>query len=498
MTNYLTNQQAKFHHFSIYDLLDRNGTLEKAYDLMEAYQLQWLKSHKRGGMVASVYDVLQAILSLMPKTMEEIRQEQPKVFKDTVEQEHFFCFTNNVYLAKMLNRQQSRPVLQGKERTVRRAIQKLLDAKILLQKVNFLHTGVYNPKPFEQCADGRGKFKLILNPAVLVWGQTTAEVATGEQKSDCPSPTDFPITRTSCPQSIILVNTELKEQYTKTHHGMMDKVSAKADDYSLINNGTVQKGKHNPTQNQNLVAENVVQKVFIPTDFSNKEQFYAQQLFEQARAALWQGKVFNQQQSQQAVELISSHFRQLKVDLEQFRAKKIKQFTQSSYYLGLADNPKHQKRILNQWFAKKLPQVGPAALQILSEAIQKQRENGLKHQYLDYLYQPNTYFNSDYWQRALKYSKDDWNTIHTKFSDKNSSLIYYQMVMEHIHQSQSKVVTALGEGTSQQFARSTTEQAWKKLQLLLQKAPPQVSATQRAKLLQKFNDRIKPLFHNQL
>jgi hypothetical protein len=498
MTNSILAPTAKFHHFSIYDLLDRNQTLEKAYDRMEAYQHQWLQQHKRGGMVASVYDVLQAILSLMPKTMEEIRQEQPKVFEDAIEQQHFFCFTNNVYLAKMLNKQQARPVLQGKGRTVRRAIQKLLDAKVLLHKVNFIHTGIYNPKPFEQCPDGRGKFKLIFNPALLIWGKTTAEAIAGAPKSDTPRPSDFPITRTSCPQSIILVNTELKEQYTKTHHEMMDKVSTKADDKLLINQGTVQEGKPKSPPKPNLESGKSAQKVFIPTNLENKAEFFAQQLFEQARVALWQGKIFNQQQSQHAVELIGSHFRQIQTDLEQFRAQKIQQFVQSSYYQGLSNNPKHQKRILNNWFSKKLPQVATAALQIMSEAIQKQRENGLKHHYLEHLFAPGQYFSSPYWLKALEYSKKDWNTIQTKYSDKNSSLVYYQLVMEHIHQSQSKIVEALRDGTSPQFARSTTEQAWKKLQLLLQKAPPEVSTAQRTKLQQKFNDRIKPLFHNQI
>lgn len=485
----------KFHHFSIYDLLDRNATLEKIYDLMEIYQRTWLRTHKRGGMVSSVHDVLQAILSLMPRTMEAMKAEQPKVFDASVHEQQFFCFANNEYLATMVNKQAARPLLQISGRTVRSCIQKLLAAKILVQKVNFMHTGKDYPLPMHEDPAGRGKFKLILNPQLLVWGETEANEALGSAHSDHAQPLDSADIRTSFPQMTILDNIETIKQYNKTPAGFVDKASASAELNHKINLGAEQGSKSTSNCNPNYLPPNFSQKVFIPS--SNKADFLARQLFEQARVALWNGKIFNVAQTEQAIDMLRSHLRLTEDHVRMFRKQKLEQFKDSDYYKGLAKNPKHQWKMLNEWFAKKLPNIELSALRIVSEAIQKQRENALKNDYMDKIFKPTQYFISKYWERALDYSKDDFATIYTKFSPKNRSLSYYQMVMEQINQAHTSALQALQDGSTQ-YAMNVTEKAWRKLRGMIAQAPPVMSQAQKQKLIQKFKDRLQPIFSNQL
>lgn len=490
--------KTKFHQLSIYDLLDRNATLEKAYDLMEIYQRKWLRTHKRGGMVASVHDVLQAIISIMPRTMEDMKKEQPNVFGLAVYSQEFFCFTNNEYLASMVNRQAARPILQISGRTVRNCIKKLLEAKILTQKVNFVHTGKNYPEPMHEDPTGRGYFKLVLNKNLLVWGETTEEVVGEAAQSDnlgSPINTD---TLPSFPQMYsILDNKDTLKQY-KTPAGIVDKASAIAELNSSANGYTEQGSKLNlPTVPNNLPI-NFAPKVFIPTKTTDKEEFFAQQLFEQARVALWGGKNFNTIQEVQAIDFLRSHLRLTRDFVQHFRKQKIDQFKDSAYYKGLAKNPKHQWKILNEWFVSKLPKTELSAVRIVAEAIQKQRENGLKRGYLDKLYAPQFYFISDNWNKALDYSKDDFMKLYTQFSAKNRSLSYYQTVMEHINKSHTATLKALKDGTTPQYAMNVTEKAWRKIRSLIAQAPPEVSQEQKDKLIRKFKDRLQPIFSNQI
>ncbi|WMX13205.1 MULTISPECIES: hypothetical protein [unclassified Aureispira] len=485
----------KFHQFSIYDLLDRKASLEKIYDLMEIYQRKWLRTHKRGGMVSSVHDVLQAILSLMPRTMEAMKTEQPNVFDWSIHQQEFFCFANNEYLATMVNQQAARPLLQISGRTVRSCIQKLLEAKILVQKVNFMHTGKAYPLPMHEDPRGRGKFKLILNYELLVWGEIEANEALGSSRSDAAQPLDAADRRTSFPQMSILDNIDTLKQYNTTPTGVVDKASASAELNHKIISGAEQGSKSISNCPPNLLPNNFVQKVFIPS--SNKEDFLARQLFEQARVALWGGKNFNVAQTEQAVDLLRSHLRLVEDHVRLFRKQKLEQFKDSAYFKGLAKNPKYQWKMLNEWFAKKLPNIELSALRIVSEAIQKQRENALKNDYMDKIFAPTQYFISKHWDRALGYSKDDFNTIYTKFSPKNRSLSYYQMVMEQINQAHTSALQALQDGKTP-YAMRVTEKAWRKLRGMIAQAPPCMSAAQKQKLIRKFKDRLQPIFSNQL
>ncbi|BDS12366.1 hypothetical protein [Aureispira anguillae] len=485
----------KFHQFSIYDLLDRNQTLEKVYDLMEIYQKKWRRSHKRGGMVSSVHDVLQAILSLMPRTMEAMKTEQSNVFDLAVQEQQFFCFANNEYLATMVNKQAARPLLQISGRTVRSCIQKLLAAKILVKKVNFLATGKDYPKPMHEHPAGRGKFKLILNSEVLVWGQTEANSSLDAPNLDNALPLDSADNTTSFPQMTILDNIDTLKQYNRTPTGSVNKASANAELKHSTNSGAEQGSKSISNSNANNLPRNFTQKVFIPS--TNKEEFLTRQLFEQARAGLWNGKNFNVAQTQQAVDLLRSHLRLTEDYVRLFRKQKLEQFKDSAYYKGLAKNPKHQWKMLNDWFAKKLPNVELSALRIVAEALQKQRENALKNDYMDKIFAPTQYFISKHWERALDYSKADFATIYTKFSPKNRSLSYYQMVMEQVNQAHTSALQAIQDGSTQ-YAINVTEKAWRKVRGMIAQAPPGVSQAQKNKLIQKFKDRLQPIFSNQL
>lgn len=487
--------QTKFHHFSIYDLLDRNASLEKIYDLMEVYQKQWLRTHKRGGMVSSIHDVLQVILSLMPRTMEAMKTEQKSVFDLAIHEQEFFCFANNEYLATMVNKQAARPLLQISGRTVQSCIKKLLAAKILVKKINFMHTGKEYPKPMHEYPAGRGKFKLILNPQLLVWGEVEANDSLGSAHSDNPTPSISSDIKTSFPQMTILDNIDTIKQYNRTPTGSVDKASANAELNHLINSSAEQGSKSISNSNANNLPSNFREKVFIPS--SNKEEFLARQLFEQARAGLWNGKNFNVAQTQQAVDLLRSHLRLTEDYVRLFRKQKLEQFKDSAYYKGLGKNPKHQWKMLNEWFAKKLPNVELSALRIVAEALQKQRENALKNDYMDKIFAPTQYFISKHWERALDYSKDDFATIYIKFSPKNRSLSYYQMVMEQINQAHTAALNAIQDGSTQ-YAMNVTEKAWIKLRGMIAQAPPVMSKAQKNKLIQKFKDRLQPIFSNKL
>lgn len=491
-------QLTKFHEWSMYDLLDRKATLEKAYDLMEIYQRKWLRTHKRGGMVASVHDVLQAILSILPRTMEDMKKEQPNVFGWAVYSQEFFCFTNNEYLASMVNKQAARPILQISGRTVRNCIKKLLEAQILTQKVNFVHTGKNYPEPMHEDPNGRGYFKLVVNKDILVWGETMAEVAGEAAQSDSPGTPINTNTVPSFPQMYsILDNKDTLKQY-KTPAAIVNKASAVAELNSLANEGTEQGSKLNlPTVSTNLPV-NFAPKVFIPTKTTDKEEFFAQQLFEQARVALWGGKNFNALQQIQAIDFLRSHLRLTRDFVQHFRKQKIEAFKDSDYYQKQGKNPKRQWKILNEWFVSKLPPTELSAVRIVAEAIQKQRENGLKRGYLNKLYAPQYYFTSENWTKALDYSKDDFMKLYTQFGAQNRSLSYYQMVMEHIHKSHTATLQALKDGTTPQYAMNVTEKAWRKIRSLIAQAPPEVSQAQKDKLIRKFKDRLQPIFSNQI
>jgi len=496
----MTNSQSKtkFHHFSIYDLLDRKQSMEKAYDLMEIYQRKWLRTHKRGGMVSSVHDVLQAIVSLMPKTMEEIKQEQPNVFEVTICQQEFFCFTNNEYLATMVNKQANRPLLQISGRTVRSCIKKLLDAQILTQKVNYMCTGRDNPKPMHEDPHGRGKFKLVLNKDILIWSQTEAQLGLGAAISDNASPLSSHHIEPSFPQMYsILDNKDTLKQY-KTPTGIVDKALANAKRDLLATENTERGNKFKSDNNPNISPQNFAQKVFVPTNSANKEEFLARHLFEQARVGLWSGQNFNVALTEQAIDLLRSHLRLTKDFVQMFRKQKIEEFKEGAYYQSLASNPKHQWKILNQWFANKLPNIELSAVRIVGEAIQKQRENALKRGYLDKLYKPQYYFVSPNWEKALDYSKNDFMKLYTKYSDKNRGMSYYQSIMEQINKAHTAVLQALKDGTTPQHAINTASESWKKLRVMIAKAPPSVTQEQKDKLINKFKDRLQPIFSNQI
>jgi hypothetical protein len=273
----------------------------------------------------------------------------------------------------------------------------------------------------------------------------------------------------------ILDNIDTIKQYNRTPSEIVDKASASAELKHKVNLGTEQGSKSTSNSNPNNLPNNFSQKIFIPS--GNKEDFMAHQLFEQARAALWNGKNFNVAQTEQAVDMLRSHLRLTEDHVRMFRKQKLEEFKDSDYYKGLASNPKHQWKMLNEWFAKKLPNIELSALRIVSEAIQKQRENALKNDYMDKIFAPTQYFISKHWDRAMDYSKDDFATIYTKFSPKNRSLSYYQMVMEQINKAHTSALQALRDGSTQ-YAMNVREKAWRKLRGMIAQAPPVMSTAQ--------------------
>lgn len=487
----------KYHHFTIYDLLDRPKTVKEAENLMEIFQRNWRRTKKRGGMVSSHYDVMQAILSLMPKTMEEMKKEQRSVFDWSIANNEFFCFTNNAYIAKMVNGDIS-------SRTVARAIEKLIEAKIITKKVNYLHTGKDNPTPVEEHPRGRGKFKLVINNDILVWGKVEAELNFGEAKSDSDFSTaeaHSPLrTLTTCPQMYSILDNKDKLKQCNTPTANVDKVSPNGDAKKNNIVFSEQRSKQNPFVQANSEApkNGFSSKVFIPSDLSNKEEFFARHLFEQARVALWNGANFNQAIVEQSVDLMLSHLRLTKDYVQLYRKKRIEEFKDSAYYKSFKNNPKHQWKLLNTWFSNKLPDVELSAVRILSEAIQKQRENAIKRDYLDRIYKPQYYFVSDKWEIAMNYSKEDFLKIYTKYGPENLSLSYYQMVMEHINKAHTAILQALKDGTTEQYAMNVCSEHWKKLRVMIAKAPSMVSQEQRDKLIRKFKERLQPIFSNKL
>lgn len=493
----------KFLQHSFYDLLDRKNSMEKMYDLLEAYQIKWNQNHqhKRGGIVASVYDVLHAVFSLIPQTMEQLKKEQPLVFKECTYTQEFFCITNNSYIASMLNNQSSRKNLRGnKERTVRRCIQKLIDAKVIVKKVNHMRTGSKDrlPEPMHEHEKGRGKFKLIFNPTVILLGQTADEINLGEAKSDSPAPSINPNIRTTCPQMYsILDNSKDNLKVCNTPTGIVDKAFAGAKSRPQSIKDSEQGSKLDSSVLPNVAPQNFAPPIFVPADFSYKLDFYAHQLFNQARVGLWNGRNFAPIETAQAVEMLSSHLRLMEDHVNLFRRKKIEQFKESAYYQGLK-SPHYKKKILDSWFKKQLPNIQLSAVRIVAEALQKQRENGLKHGYLQYLYHPTSYFVSDNWEAALHYSKVDFEKLYTRFSDKNKSLGFYQLVMEHINKAHTNALLALQGAKSTNKAMEVVEKSWRQVRILIANAPPQTSQAQKDKLIRKFKDRLQPIFSNRL
>jgi hypothetical protein len=164
-----------------------------------------------------------------------------------------------------------------------------------------------------------------------------------------------------------------------------------------------------------------------------------------------QGEFFNQDVQNTSMQMLEGLLLQTHRNVRKYRAKKLKQLQESPKYLE--KTPKQQKKLVN-WVQRRLPNIERSAVEIFSNAIDKQKKHCDKKHYQ--VWQPVSYLSSWSIQKALEYSLDDWTRLKEGFFDKNLKSLERFSFQQHIQEIYSSVLEssrAYGRARSHQFAQ---------------------------------------------
>lgn len=493
MTTQATSaKQQKFLKTSFYRLVDAPKTIKNCEDLMSQYQNQYnankpKKLHRRV-ISASLKDAVWAIVRTLPATMEDMKKNQPKVYKECVETGKFFIFTTRSTLAsKMLSQYKDKNEdlkLSGQQ--INNIIKKLIAVGILTEKRNYTNVGADNPTPEDYNPKGRGKIQLWVNPEVLEFNMSWQEIqAEMQSKGNAQSDPQNGANIESFAQYVS--DTVFKEDHVQHEYpnGSVDNAVSPSGDASLSENkaGTVQ-GLQDFNQTSKNKGRNFLK--FSPT-LENMD-YFAQWLWEQTRTNLYDGRQFNAYQEQQAIQLIKTQLETCAVWVQLYRSAQINRYTESERFQAYSEKMQGYKL---KAFGKHLPAIERSAVEILSRAIQKQRHHAIKNEYLQNMVSPTRFLASAGFDKAIGYAQKDFEKIHKAYFIKNAQLTIRVEVLGAINNAFWQISSEYKKGNHYTAVEILGEQKTKIYKLIKDK---NISQEAKEQLFNEFKERCYFIF----
>lgn len=466
----------KFDQYSIYELLDKRASAAKAKKLMNDFCKRWraARGAKSGGITANTVQLLWALLKILPASMEKMRTKQPELFQECMELGEFCLFTNKTILARKMLEEDGNTFtnIEACKKTIYNQLERLQDEdlNIITHKVRYNKKGEPNQK-------GSGQFLLYINPEILVFYPTKEEVfaVAAEAKTDNNSPTQSEEIKNVLPTNYN--NTELKKILDK-RLANVDKVSTSVDD-SKLSNFEMQSAanKFNPQTSANFGGAKM-----------EKKRSLSGILWLQAYENLYKGEVFTSETVKLSQDLLENHLEGLQKYVQDIRTTLMQQWIQSSQFQAL---PKNEKIRLNaqKWMHRRLPNVERKAFELLSRAIQIQKENIAKKGYK--IYSPKVYFSMDYgFHKAIYYAKKEYKNL-LRYNAKDKNLVTHNRIKTDLYSYSSGIAFIL-QREGYQRALAAYENHFEQFKKTLIAAPLQPE--QRSLYLNRFKDQIRHLF----
>jgi hypothetical protein len=435
----------KFQSTNFYHLINTAQSIQRCKDLMEQFQQQYnsnkpKKLHRRV-ISSSLHDTVWAILRILPATMEDMKVNQPKVYQEAVETGKFFVFTNSVGLSNKMNDLHNNKELALCPRQIRNIIKRLMEIGIITEKVNYnrIPLSEGNPLPSDKNPNGRGQYQLFINPEVLEFGysleelqqnlQDAGEAQTDTQNQDLKE--SFPL---DC--SAIDFNTELiLNEYP--NGGVDSNVSPNGAATLSDQKTTTGQGLQDSTEKSKNKSRNFLK--FSPT--LDNLDYFAQVLWKQAKESLYGGYEHNAYMQQQAIETLKAQLKNCAAWMQVYRSEHIERYCASATYNSY--NPKKQVGKLRA-FASHLPQVERGAVELISRAIQKQKDHCIKKQYEAAA--PHYYFAAKGFEKALFYAQTDFRKLHKTYYLNNAKLTTKAEILGTINNAWWQIHTTYKQG----------------------------------------------------
>jgi len=179
----------------------------------------------------------------------------------------------------------------------------------------------------------------------------------------------------------------------------------------------------------------------LPADEQKEVSLLCNRLWSQAHRNLWNGRAFNPAVVRESVKLFAIalifHANRYKAQ----RQERVREFCQSPHYL-MEKNERYKMKWLNKFTANlpfELAKPYLASFNLLSRAVEIQRENCLKKNYITYY--PTTYL-ADYFENAVRYAITEKRTMTTK-KDADATRLDHCAAKMRIADAMAKGVSAL-------------------------------------------------------
>jgi hypothetical protein len=371
--------------------------------------VRWSKLHD---------DILYAILYLLPKDMNSQKKKNPKIFRELIQKNEFGVMTNRPQLCKELDRERKRNCCDLS--TINRVVERLIQANILLRKVNFDVLGNEDPK-------GRGNFLIIVNPKMV---KNTKK---------------FTQLLESCNQSNNYKNKVINKDNT------VDMASTEVDDFydpsteiegeaSSDEDGT---GKHIESINANSSKQGNFRTEYLKKmkslNLSRPDaEFYSERILNISKNVFWRGENFSNQVESDCLEYIETIFVATIDKYSSLNSAKIQKFKNSDHF----KSHKNQEWSL-KGFKSKLANPVKKAFSILERAIYIHKaylEKNNKN-----CYYPTAFFSESWgFQRVIDFAiTEDSNSF--KFSSGSKSKKEHLKIRQFISKASFAVCMSANE-----------------------------------------------------
>lgn len=499
-------QTNKFEHYSIYELLDKRASAAKAKKLMNDFCGRWRaeRGAKNGGITANTVQLLWALLKILPVSMEAIRTEQPELFAECMELGEFCLFTNKTILARKMLEEDGNTfaTMEACKKTIYNQLERLQDSdlNIITYKMR------YNVKG-EPSQTGNGQFLLYINPEILVFYPTKEEVLAvhAEAKTDQNAPTP--------PQEIknVLHSNYINSELLKTldnRPSNVDKVSTSVDDSKLSNFevrsttgksdfGTVASGQAPNLWNVQGILDNyspeksdqAAKNLKNHARKINRDKIeLAGVLWSQAYENLYKGELFTSEMVALSQDLLENHLEGVQKYVQDIRTALMQEWIQSHHYQNLPNDEKIRLKA-RKWKHRRLPNVERKAFEIVSRAIQIQKENIAKKGYK--IYSPKVYFSMDYgFHKAIFFAKKEYKNL-LRYNAKDEQLVTHNRMKSDLYSYSSGIAFIL-QRDGYASAKKAYEKHFYAFRDTLNAAP--LNNEQRKIYINRFKDQIKHLF----
>ncbi len=407
----------KLQKYTFFELIDKKGSFILCQNLLSAYQKEWRKEHKSGGITANHRQLIWALLKILPTSMEWMREKQPRRFGHAVKYGRFKIKTNRITLAKKmmdLNTFSGQFDLLS-VRTITNLLNRLVEAKVLTYKRT------------EKDTDRPERLAMLIefNPQVIKLF-TTIEEATaieaahastdGPQAMEEEPMEEEPTMGATVEEGAAWIQ---KAQKIAEEEGRLAKAE-KADHQSDGGQVLKHKGKtlrhytntldRTNKKNKKRVAafseenhQNHVKKLRQSRQSKNTGPIYA--IYSQFLWALYQKNHLPNEKEKAVLKLLEQNMERAANFVRQWRAHSLEKVKTNPRYMGAKDKTKFLAN-----FGRLLPDVEKRAFEIVAHAIQIQKE-WIKRNDYNFFVDPVKYLSThfgQYMEWAMDQIRKSW------------------------------------------------------------------------------------------